>query len=342
MGEILDRIAAEIEKYAQEQVSAKTAVLITELHALQSSLTTTINELSAERAMTLSLKKRIEALEAAAAPVPEPIPAPVEPVPTQPMPPPIPMPQWKLIWTDPFDKLDTTIWTPDVASSYGSGNLHSQINTNRPKNLRVENGSLIFQAHPEDPPLKVTQGTDPLIKMFPEGRPFSSANMKSKKTFRFGKTPIRFDVRAKLPLGPGFLPCPLWLRPTSGGTDGEIDLVESETKDAYSVVQTVHQSYTQAPRNSAKVTKLTTPVTEWHTYSVEVWPDRIEYFIDGKPTHKVTQKELNRYPDLFGVDRDWLMRISLAVGGTWVGQPTSMTKFPATMEVGYIRVFGLA
>lgn len=250
---------------------------------------------------------------------------------------PSPTPGWNLEWEDNFTEIDTDVWTVDVSSSYGSGNKHEQVNTNRTQNVRIAKTgqALVVEARREDPPLKVA-GNDPLLSTYPNGRPYSSGNIKSKKTFKFGKTPIRFEVRAKLPMGPGFLPCPLWLRPLSG--DGEIDLVESTTKVNNVVNQTVHRSYTGTNRNSGKEIKMAVPFTEWHNYAVEVWEDHIQFFIDGQATHNVSSAQFSNYKELFGTDREWLMRISLAVGGTWVGSPTAATKFPAPMQVDWIRV----
>jgi beta-glucanase (GH16 family) len=246
---------------------------------------------------------------------------------------------WRLDWQDDFTKIDTAVWTADVASTYGSGNLHAQINTNRPENARIENSALVIEARQENPPLKPS-GTDPLKATYPNGRPYSAAHIHStgKKSFTFGKTPIRFEVRAKLPVGPGLLPCPLWLRPVAGG-DGEIDLVESYNGDAKAIVLTAHQSYTVAPKHASKNVSLATPYSEWHTYAVEIDGTAITYYIDGVQTFKADKSNLSRYAEVFGTDRDWMMRITLGVGGSWVGDPTAATKFPAQMAIDWIKVY---
>jgi beta-glucanase (GH16 family) len=247
---------------------------------------------------------------------------------------------WRLDWQDDFNTFDAAVWNADAASTYGSGNQHAQINTNRPENLRIENSALVIEARVENPPLKPS-GTDPLASTYPNGRPYSAAHVNSsgKKTFTFGKTPIRFEVRAKLPVGPGFLPCPLWLRPTTGGSDGEIDLVESYNGDPKAIVLTAHQSYTVAPKHASKNVSLATPYTDWHTYAVEIDATAINYYIDGVATFKVDKVNLPQYATVYGVDRAWLMRITLGIGGSWVGNPTSATKFPAQMAIDWIKVY---
>lgn len=246
---------------------------------------------------------------------------------------------WKLGWEDDFSGFNNRDWTADVSTTYGHANGHEHVNTNRTKNLRVEGGILVLEAHRENPPLKPTSNKDPLIAKYPNGRPYSSAHIKTqgKKVFTLGVEPVRFAVRAKMPLGPGFLPCPLWLRPADGG-DGEIDVVESETKNAVNVVQTVHQQYSPSVK-SGKVVVLATPITEWHVYEVEVAPTYIQYYIDGKATHRVTSAQLPRFAELFGRKRDWFFHITHAVGGTWVGSPTAATPFPAKQEIDWIKVY---
>jgi beta-glucanase (GH16 family) len=327
MSEALDQLIASANAYASEQVIAAVTPLQNEIVRLQGLLATGTGDLNAAKARIAELEKKLAEVQTPA-PTPAPTPTP-DPAPTG----------WKLEWQDDFTKIDTTVWSVDASSSYGSGNKHEQVNTNRSKNVRIAaNGAaLVVEAHREDPPLKV-EGNDPLIATYPNGRPYSSGNIKSKKSFRFGATPIRFEVRAKMPMGPGFLPCPLWLRPV-GYADGEIDLVESTTKDPLAVSQNFHQSYTATPRSYGKTTKLTTPFTEWHTYAAEVENNIVTFYIDGKQTHRITPQNLSRMTTILGVDRDWIMRISLAVGGSWVGAPTAATKFPAPMQVDWIKVY---
>ena len=55
---------------------------------------------------------------------------------------------WKLVWQDEFDgpKLDYTKWAVEE-NAHGGGNNELQFYTDRPANVRVENGSLSRTAH---------------------------------------------------------------------------------------------------------------------------------------------------------------------------------------------------
>ena len=55
---------------------------------------------------------------------------------------------WQLVWSDEFNgsKLDYGKWGVSV-DAFGGGNQEMQLYTDRAKNVRVENGKLIIEAH---------------------------------------------------------------------------------------------------------------------------------------------------------------------------------------------------
>ena len=58
---------------------------------------------------------------------------------------------WKFVWGDEFDgtQIDyANKWNVEIAGN-GFGNNEAQYYTARPRNLRIENGKLIIQAHRE-------------------------------------------------------------------------------------------------------------------------------------------------------------------------------------------------
>ncbi|MBT7854725.1 MAG: glycoside hydrolase family 16 protein, partial [Opitutae bacterium] len=93
----------------------------------------------------------------------------------------------KLVWSDEFDgkDLDYTKWGIEV-NAFGGGNNEMQIYTDRAKNIRVENGNLIIEAHKDNAAIAGTS------------RPFSSGRIRTRKRgdWKYG----RIDVRAKLPV----------------------------------------------------------------------------------------------------------------------------------------------
>ena len=56
---------------------------------------------------------------------------------------------WKLVWSDEFDgtALNTANWSPEIGTGTdGWGNQEAQFYTDRPENLRVEDGNLVIEA----------------------------------------------------------------------------------------------------------------------------------------------------------------------------------------------------
>ncbi|HJO09562.1 MAG TPA: glycoside hydrolase family 16 protein, partial [Verrucomicrobiota bacterium] len=104
---------------------------------------------------------------------------------------------WKLVWADEFDssKLDYSRWNVSE-DAFGGGNQELQLYTDRLKNVRVENGKLIIEAHRDNPNIQGTQ------------RKFSSGKIRTKHRgdWLYSKTVIR----AKLPIGKGVWPA-IWM-----------------------------------------------------------------------------------------------------------------------------------
>ncbi len=98
----------------------------------------------------------------------------------------------KLVWSDEFDKAgapDATKWGYDLGDGCpnicGWGNNQLEHYTDKPENVRVENGHLIIEAHKE----KIGNSE------------YSSARLvsKGKGDWKYGK----IEIRAKLPKGLG-------------------------------------------------------------------------------------------------------------------------------------------
>ncbi|MFN7330225.1 MAG: family 16 glycosylhydrolase, partial [Bacteroidota bacterium] len=139
----------------------------------------------------------------------------------------------KLVWADEFDfegVPDSTKWSYDLGDGCphvcGWGNNEAQYYTQRTKNVRIENGNLVIEAHQNSI----------------NGRAYSSARIisKHKGDWLYG----RVEVRAKLPKGRGTWPA-IWMLPTDwkyGGwpTSGEIDIMEHVGYDQGVIHGTLH------------------------------------------------------------------------------------------------------
>jgi beta-glucanase (GH16 family) len=239
----------------------------------------------------------------------------------------------KPIWSDEFngDSLDYSKWGVEE-NAYGGGNNELQIYRWDKKNLRVEDGNLVIEAHHDNPNVVGTT------------RPYSSARIRSKH--RGDWKYCRIDVRAKLPSGKGIWPA-IWMLPTDekyGGwaASGEIDIMELVGHEPSTYHGTLHFGGGW-PRNKHSGEKYRlkagTFAEDFHVFSLDWKKGEISWSIDGKiwQTQKKWFSEKQEFPAPF--DQRFHLLINLAVGGRWPGNPNSETKFPARMLVDYVRVY---
>jgi beta-glucanase (GH16 family) len=255
---------------------------------------------------------------------------------------------WRLVWSDEFDgeTLDDSKWSPNIWPPR-KVNDEDQAYTGREKNLRVENGMLIIEAHKEDY----------------EGASYTSGRVHSegKGDFLYG----RFEVRAKLPRGQGTWAA-IWMLPSDPykysttcepGEDwqgsstcnawpnsGEIDIMEHVGYQMGHVHGTVHNEayyWLKWEQRKGRIL-LDAPDEEFHDYSLEWTPDRIDIFVDD--THYFTYVNEGTGWNAWPYDHPYNLILNVAVGGAWgrAGGPIDDTIFPQSMEVDYVRVFELA
>jgi beta-glucanase (GH16 family) len=137
-----------------------------------------------------------------------------------------------------------------------------------------------------------------------------------------------FEIKAQLPSGKGMWPA-FWLLPTSGATPAEIDIFEQTGSN--SVYQTAHSSVAAANQEmSSFIPNLT---SGYHTFGLLWTAESITWYIDGAATFsEATPSDLNQ---------PMYMLANLAVGGNWVGSPTSSSEFPASLKIDYVHAYTL-
>ena len=241
--------------------------------------------------------------------------------------------KWKLVWSDEFNgaKLDYSKWGVEE-NAFGGGNHELQLYTDRTKNVRVTDGRLIIEAHKGNAEISGTS------------RAYSSGRLRTKHRgdWRYGK----IEVRAKLPAGQGLWPA-IWMLPTENkyGTwaaSGEIDIMEFKSQEPNLIHGTLHYGG-RWPDNqhSTKIYKLPEGnfTDSMHTFGVVWLPGEIRWFVDGKlwQTQKKWHTAAVKFPAPF--DQKFHLVLNLAVGGKFVGNPNVATKFPARMEVDWVRVY---
>ena len=253
---------------------------------------------------------------------------------------------WEPVWGDEFNydgvpdpaRWSFNIWPP------GKVNNEDQYYTDRPKNVRVEDGMLVIEAHLEDY----------------EGARYTSGRIHSegKADFLYG----RFDIRAKVPRGQGTWPA-VWMLPTdpfkyattceagedwqgSGTCDawpnsGEIDILEHVGYQMGHVHGTVHnRAYYWVNWEQRKGRIIDFDVDEeFHVYSVEWSADRIDMFVDDVLYFTYINEGTGW--EAWPYDHPYNLIINIAIGGAWgsAGGPTDDSILPQKLFVDWVRVY---
>ena len=254
--------------------------------------------------------------------------------------------RWSLVWQDEFDyegPPDPTKWNIEEWPARVV-NDEDQAYTSRAKNVRVQDGNLVIEAHREDY----------------DNAKYTSARIQSqgKGDFLYG----RIEARAKLPHGMGTWPA-IWMLPSDpfryattcsddpdwqGSSDcdawpnsGEIDILEHVGYEMGHVHGTVHtKAYYWAVWEQRKGRVLIDDVSEaYHDYVVEWSPERIDMYVDD--TLYFTYVNEGTGWEAWPFDHPFHLIINIAVGGMWgrAGGGIDDSIFPQTLHVDYVRVY---
>lgn len=236
--------------------------------------------------------------------------------------------RWELVWSDEFDGAagalpDPGNWQFDIGTGWGNNQL--EYDTDRAENVSTDgDGNLAIIARREN---------------F-AGSAFTSGRITTKGLFdeAYG----RFEARIKLPYGPGIWPA-FWLL----GSDidqvgwpqcGEIDILELRGQEPHIIHGSVHGPGYSAGEALTKSFALTNDRfdKDFHLFAIEWGENYIDYFVDGQAYFRVTPDDV---PGEWVYDHPFHIILNVAVGGDYVGFPTSGTNFPQTMLVDYVRVY---
>jgi beta-glucanase (GH16 family) len=234
---------------------------------------------------------------------------------------------WNIAWHDEFDgaELDRTNWIFDIGGN-GWGNQESEAYTDRPENVRLENGMLVIEAR-EEPGMIA-------------GQHYSSARIKTQDlhAWQYG----RIEARIKIPNGQGIWPA-FWMlgdniNQVGWPACGEIDILEYIGKEPDRIHATVHapgysggNGVTSSLATSAESLK-----NDFHGYAIEWDENEIRWYFDDQQYFKVTADDV---PDKWAFDHPFFIIMNVAVGGGWPGYPDKTTVFPQQMLVDYVRVY---
>ena len=170
----------------------------------------------------------------------------------------------------------------------------------------------------------------------------------NKQTFTYG----RFECRAKVPSGQGFLPA-FWLMANDENVYGqwprcgEIDCMEVMGQETNKVYGTIHYGNPHSESQGTYVTGEDAKdfADDFHTYTCDWEPGKITWYVDGVKYHEESDwysttegQGTLTYPAPF--DQPFYIILNLAVGGSWVGNPDDNTSFENNPYlVDYVRVY---
>ena len=239
--------------------------------------------------------------------------------------------KWKLAWSDEFNYKglpDSTKWGYDIGG-HGWGNSELQYYTNKDtSNASVDNGILKITAR----------------KQTKQSNAFTSARLltKGKVDFKYGK----IEIRAKLPSGRGTWPA-IWM--LGNNIDqagwpycGEIDIMEHVGYQKDSIFGTIHSNAYNHIKGTQKMKGIfiSNPYSQFHIYSIEWTPEKIDFLMDGVVYNHFANEHLSINEWAF--DQPFHLLLNIAVGGGWGGKMgVDESIFPVAMEVDYVRQFQL-
>lgn len=235
--------------------------------------------------------------------------------------------EWIMAWHDEFDgsELDLKNWTFDLGS-HGWGNQEEQAYTDRPENVRVEDGMLIIEAREEE-------------KLI-DGRKYSSARIKTQglQDWQYG----HIEARMKLPYGQGIWPA-FWILGEDFSTRGwpacgEVDIMEFIGKEPNEIHATLHgPGYSGNDSiGSSLIVSAESLKNDFHVYAIEWDENEIRWYFDRQQYFKLTAADV---PGEWVFDHPFFIVLNLAVGGNWPGYPNETTVFPQSLYVDYVHVY---
>jgi beta-glucanase (GH16 family) len=240
----------------------------------------------------------------------------------------LPERNWQLVWSDEFEGdagqlPDPTKWAFDIGTGEdGWGNLELQSYTNNPANVSLDGqGNLVITARQS-------------------GNSFTSGRIKTQGLFsqQYG----RFEARLKTPYGPGIWPA-FWMLGDNIETvgwpqSGEIDIMELRGQEPHTIHGSIHgPGYSGGNPISKNYTLINDRFdVDFNIFAIEWDADKIDFFVNDFLYQRIENTDT---PGEWVFDQPFFIILNVAVGGNYVGFPTSQTPFPQQMIVDYVRVY---
>ncbi len=145
----------------------------------------------------------------------------------------------------------------------------------------------------------------------------------------FAQTYGRFEIRFRMPAGRGLEPL-FRLLPVPTGDSPSIDVMNAIGGDPSTALFGNRWSEGHVEREYTSSWKVGDLATGFHIAAVEWDEERIVWSVDGA----------ERFESFEGVPHQPMyLAVSLSVGTEKAGEPDGQTKFPASLDIDYIRAF---
>lgn len=240
--------------------------------------------------------------------------------------------EWTQVFADEFSRssLDTASWTDCYWwDDDGCTNLsNNELQWYQSANISVAEGSLRLTARPQQIAGHEGQIFPYTSGLVTTGRYYLERPQPDRFSFTYGY----IEARARPPAGQGLWSA-IWLLPSDHESKPEIDIMEVLGHRPDTLEMHFHCGYGDcAGRSYGHETSGADLSQDWHVYGLEWSPEAIVWFLDGVEQWRFTDQAAISNEPMY-------VLMNLAVGGDWPGDPDANTKFPATFEVDYIRVF---
>jgi beta-glucanase (GH16 family) len=224
-------------------------------------------------------------------------------------------------WTYDFSKLPNGTlprkdWNFEIGTEVAGYNKELQAYTPRAKNVRVENGVLVIEAHKEN---------------F-QDRQYTSARINTLDKWDFTYGTIEVDMM--LPEGRGTWPA-AWLMPSKNiykpealglsnsdpdiwALNGEIDFAEAIGSLPGRNIPAAH-TYNEIKRPPTYTPGfISHAYSQYHKYGVIKTSDKLTFTIDGQPY--ATREKTTDDPLEWPYNQSYYLILNLAIGGKWAGR----------------------
>jgi beta-glucanase (GH16 family) len=236
-----------------------------------------------------------------------------------------------LVFSEEFDgdRLDERRWVTcywwdrDGCTNAGNEELQWYL----PGNVAVADGTLRLTARRDQVEGGDGEGYEYTSGLVSTGRSVDDTDIPAGFAFTYGYA----EIRARVPAGTGLWPA-FWLLPVDHQSRPEIDVVEL-LGDETDVLRMHFHFRDDGERRSVGTDRDVADLAGgWHTYGLDWSPDHLVWYLDGAAVWRFD--EARHVPD-----QPMYLILNLAVGGDYPGPPDETTRFPATFEIDYVRVW---